>query len=155
MEGMRAAGVAPDAVGGEAGVELEGALLGEGLDCAVDGALVGQRAIGQRLHLLDARLHKVKRQRAGSREEAGNCRAAQNDRLAVLLEARSLQHLLSLSGDTDHNNALATSKILRERKEAPAADARSFDPCRAGYTHLAWPVDENLRVDPCTTTFNP
>lgn len=77
----------PDAVGGKAGVELEGSLVGEGFDGAVQGPLVGQRAIWQRLHLLNARLHEVKRQRAGGREEAGDGRASEHHRLTALLES--------------------------------------------------------------------
>ena len=57
-------GGTPDAVGGEAGVEFEGALLGEGLHSAVDGALVRVHPIRTLLHLLDAGLDEVEGQAA-------------------------------------------------------------------------------------------
>ncbi len=55
---------APNAVGGEAGVELERPLLPERLHGAVDRAVVGVLAVRTLLHLLDARLHEVEGQTA-------------------------------------------------------------------------------------------
>lgn len=54
----------PDAVSGEPGVELEGALLRESLHGAVDGALVGVLAVNALLHLLDTGLDEVEGQTA-------------------------------------------------------------------------------------------
>ena len=54
----------PDAVGGVASVEGEGSFLGQGLDSAVNGALVRHGAVGEGLHLLDAGLDEVKRKAA-------------------------------------------------------------------------------------------
>lgn len=49
----------PDKVCGEACVELEGALVPEGLHGTVNGALVGHAAVWVGCHLLQASLDKV------------------------------------------------------------------------------------------------
>ncbi len=60
--------------GGEAGVELQGAVLLEGLGHHVHGALVGHCAVRVGLHLLDLGLDVVEGQTAGGGEEAGDGR---------------------------------------------------------------------------------
>ena len=72
--GYSTAAFAPDAVGGVAGVEDQGSFLGQGLEGAVDGALVGHGAVGQGLHLLDAGLDEVKRKAARAHTEEGRRR---------------------------------------------------------------------------------
>ena len=86
----------PDAVGREAGVELEEAFVAEGLEGAVARAGIRELAVRSRLHLLDAGLHKIEWQTAGGGAEACNDCAAQNDGLASGFEPSSLQHLFGL-----------------------------------------------------------
>ena len=62
---------APDTVCGEAGVEGKGALLGQGLDCAVHGPGVGHGAVRKGLHLLHARLDEVKGEAEGCANDTG------------------------------------------------------------------------------------
>ncbi len=86
----------PEAVCGETGVKLEGALLPEGLHSTVNGALVGVAAICQLIHLLNAGLHKVKGQTACCGTESSNQGSTQDHRLAILGKSSLLKQLLSL-----------------------------------------------------------
>jgi len=86
----------PEAVCGEAGVELEGALLPEGLHSTVNGALVGVAAICQLIHLLNAGLHKVEGQTACCGTESSNQGSAQDHCLAILGKPSLLKQLLGL-----------------------------------------------------------
>ncbi len=91
----------PDAVGGEAGVELEEALISEGLQGAVPGAGVWELPVRTRLHLLDAGLDKVEGQTAGSCAEASDDGSSQDDCLAASLKSSTFQHFLCLQATSD------------------------------------------------------
>lgn len=89
----------PEAVCGEASVELEEALFSESLDCTVNRALVGVCPIHLLLHLLDTGLHKVKWQTAGCCTEPCNQSASQHHRLAILGKTSCLKFFLGLHVD--------------------------------------------------------
>ena len=88
---------APDAVRGEAGVEGEGALLGQGLDCAVHGPSIGHGAVREGLHLLHARLDEVKGEAEGCAHDTGAKSSTDNRCLVGRLVTEVLhKHLLDL-----------------------------------------------------------
>ena len=78
----------PEAVGREAGVELEGALLGEGLHSAVDGALVWVHPVGTLLHFLQQQAMK------GEQDDkpAAVCPCRCRSQHATALECSKLEH---------------------------------------------------------------